>query len=573
MQSRLLLVVITGISLLLGALGEESFAWEFNLQGNFTWKYDAYSQMGPKGFFGPYNTDAANNPLGYGGSQGSAASMNGWLGHEIGQISSGSDMALATIYATFEPQIRLNEAVRIRGSYRIGSWADPLAPVSAGALVRSEYPDGLAPGIQRSFSPGYWNMLWLSAQTPWGIVVVGKRPGPFGCGLMYDGVDNADAQGVLLMTSYGPMRFGIGFAPHIFMSPAYFAMADKNAGRPVDVAGGMTYDSGPFSFGAGGRYFRFRTGPESATFQGTDDPVNPTGRLGVIPTDTAATHGSVYAKYNNGTIFLNVEAAWLLGTTQRQRWLSTSLGVIGDGSGRSRFAPDYIEHARYMAEVGAFSGSAKATLLWAWVGGPDRRHGIRIDRQGDIRFLSQFSSVTLFKQYSLILSYTYGGGNNSITTDSRHGYMTDANCFGLRLDYAVASNLNVFGSFFTASRISHGYGWGFIRPRYCDTCAPPRFTGNVQYDEADNFSGANPAIPDGSLGYELDWGFGWKLLENYTLSSTFGLWQPGKWFNYACVDRSVNNWKTPGTENDFGARSGRAIDPVFGMELTLVAEF
>ncbi len=362
---------------------------------------------------------------------------------------------------------------------------------------------------------------------------------------MYDAVDNADAQGVLLMTSYGPMRFGIGFAPHIFMSPAYFSMADKNADRPVDVAGGTTYDAGCLSFGAGGRYFRFRTGPESATYQGTENPVNPTGRLGVIPTDTAATHGSVSAKYNNGRFFVNVEAALLFGWTRRQRWLSTASGIADDGSGRSRFAPDYIEHTRYMAEFGAFAGPAMMSLLWAWASGPDRRHGIRIDRQGDLRFLSQFSSVTLFRQYSLLLSYTYGGGNNSITMDSRHGYMTDANCYGARLDYALASNLNIFATAFSAQRLSHGYGWGFIRPEWCDGCDPKRFTGTVQYNETDDFLGANPAIPDGNLGYELDWGFGWKLLEHYTLSATFGLWQPGKWFRYACVDRSVNNWKKP----------------------------
>ncbi len=154
MQTRLVWALITGIALFLSPFHGDACAWEFALQGNFTWEYDAYAQMGSKGFFGPYDTDVADNPLGYGGSQGSAASMNGWMGNEIGQISSGSDMALATIYATFEPQIRLSEAVRIRGSYRIGSWADPLLPTSTGALVRSEYPDGLAPGIQRSFSPG-----------------------------------------------------------------------------------------------------------------------------------------------------------------------------------------------------------------------------------------------------------------------------------------------------------------------------------------------------------------------------------------------------------------------------------
>ncbi len=34
------------------------------------------------------------------------------------------------------------------------------------------------------------------------------------------------------------------------------------------------------------------------------------------------------------------------------------------------------------------------------------------------------------------------------------GHMTDANSFGARLDYAVAANLNAYGAFFYARRVS-----------------------------------------------------------------------------------------------------------------------
>ena len=148
-----ILVSIVGFS-------EKASGYEFSMTGIMTWKYASYSQLGSKGFFGPFDTDASGaGPDGYGGSIGSAASMNGWLGHEMqsmptlsgyGEISSGSDLALATIYMTIYPELRLTEALRIRGSYRIGSWETPYNPTSPGTMVRSEYPEGMAPGVLRS---------------------------------------------------------------------------------------------------------------------------------------------------------------------------------------------------------------------------------------------------------------------------------------------------------------------------------------------------------------------------------------------------------------------------------------
>lgn len=545
-------------------------AWEFTMRGTFTWEYDAYTQLGSNGFFGNYDVDNSDAAPGYGGNRGSAASMNGWFGNEIGQISSGSDMALATMYMRIYPQLRLNKAVRIRGSYRIGSWATPDAATSRGDVVASEYMEGFSPGIQRSFSPGYWNTLWLSAQTPWGIVVVGKRPSPFGCGIMFDAEDNADAAGILLLLPFGPIRMGLNVVPWFLGSPFYFSIADKNATRQFDIGAAILYDAGPFSFGIAGRNWRLRTGPESATFQGNDG-ADPTGRFAVIPSDTAITDGSLYVKYHNGSVFFNGEIAWGVELTRRQPWLSSDPGILADGSGRSRFASNYVEHLRSMVELGAYRGPAKLSVVWAWIPGPDRRHGVRIDRQSDLRFVSSLSNVSVFRPYSLLLSYTYGGANNSFTVDSRNGYMTDANILAARLDYAIAANVNIFGTVFWAHRVSHGYGQGFMRPEY--SAAADRFTGSVQYVEDDQFVNSAPAIPDGDLGYEIDWGLAWRILESYTISATFGIWQPGRWFNFACVDRSVSNWKIPTAANSFGANPNRTVDPVFGMELTLNADF
>ncbi len=591
MQESILrrLVLITFLMSIVG-YSEKSWGYEFSMTGIMTWKYASYSQLGSNGFFGPFDTDASDvgpaldNYGGsyYGGSIGSAASMNGWLGHEMqsvptlngyGEISSGSDLSLATFYMTICPELRLTQALRIRGSYRIGSWETPYAPTSRGSMVRSEYPEGMAPGVQRSFSPGYWETLWASLQVPWGIVVFGKRPGPFGLGVMFDGNDNADAVGIMLMTNYGPFRVGVNVAPWLLGSPYYYTLSDKNASRQFDIGAGMTYDSGPISAGFGGRVWKFHTGPESATYQG-DDNATPTGRYSVIPTDTVITDGTVFFKYFNGRLFFNAEAAWGYEITKRQRWLASDPGV---SQGKSRFAANYVEHWRTAVETGALIGPSKISLIWSYIPGFDRRHGVRIDRQSypPMNIATALTNVSMFRPYSLLLSYTYGSGNNSITPDSRHGYMTDANIFGMRLDYAIAANLNVFGTAFTANRISHGYGQGYIRPEYFTSTNkdPSRFTGRVQFVETDNYNNPAPSIPDSGLGYEFDWGFGWKLMDKYTLNGAFGVWKPGGWFNYACVDRSVSNWKNPNGSNNFGVGSGKSIDPVFGMEIKIEVEY
>ncbi len=280
----------------------------------------------------------------------------------------------------------------------------------------------------------------------------------------------------------------------------------------------------------------------------------------MIPEDLTVTHGGVFLKYNNGRFFFNTEFDWSYGITKRQRWLSSASGVLPGG--RSLFAPWYVEHTRAIVELGAVSGPAKVSFVWAWIPGPDRRHGVIIDRRPDVRFVSAYSNVTVFKPYSLLLSYTYGAGNNSVAADSGHGYMTDANIFGARLDWAAASNLNLFVSSFTARRLSHGYGWGFIRPEYSN--AAGRLTGRVQYHEIDRYDDPRPSIPDPDLGYEIDWGADWKLLEGYVIRTQFGWWRPGAWFTYACADRSIwervtsgeperYEWRVPGSADVEGS--------------------
>ena len=214
------------------AAGRSASVWEFSMDGVYTWQYDYLSQQGSNGFFGAYDqagrwSDSSCNANavgafapynfytgGYKARAGAATATYGGLASALGggqPIVSGADANWNIMNMSTNMQIRMNQAVRIRGNYFIGSWNSPNYSVSQGLMVSSGLLDQDAPGVQRSFSPGYWRTLWLSAQLPWGEVAVGKRPSSWGMGLQYDGADNRHSESVALTVPYGPLRIQISF--------------------------------------------------------------------------------------------------------------------------------------------------------------------------------------------------------------------------------------------------------------------------------------------------------------------------------------------------------------------------
>jgi hypothetical protein len=572
--------------------------FEISLKGSLTWEYFLYSQSGPRGFFGPYDVDNASP------APGGAASSNGWLGNRVTSLtSSGTDIANSDMFMDIFPKIQINPALTVRGQYHVGGWgfsrnvSDVKYPADVspkhwdpvGNLTTSNYSTMTVPGVNQSFSPGYWNTLWVTAQTPWGIIVVGKRPFKFGPGLMFNGDDNASTETVLLTVPLGPMRFGFGWYPwrrqidQGYVEPSrishqYVNPLDKSSGRKYDLTGFLTYDAGSLSMGALTEAYAFSVGPEAVN--------DPALKAKFIPEQLDAVFGGVFLKYFDGRFFFNTEADWYYETINLQPNMNGNLtpaflpievqGALTNNP--YLFQRSYIEHWRYMVELGTLVGPAKLSLIWSWIPGTDRRHGVVIDRQ-NLRYDDLYTNSGVFRPYSMILVGAYGTGNNSVSAITNGGYLTDANAYGARLDYAIAANFNVFATFFWAERLSKGYGWGFIQPAL-ETDVPLQnplptgvTTGFVQYTRKGSVTDPSPAIPDSQLGYELDWGFGWKLLEGYTLNGTFGYFQPGNWFKFACVDRSNPGWKTPSSANMFGINPNRSIDSIFAMDVSLYVEF
>ena len=247
--ARLALVaILLSLSLMLGS----SSAWEFSMEGEVVWKNRFVGQLGSNGFFGKYDLD--NSSTG-----GNFASVNGWVSGKLNDLSSSSGAADQVMETNILTELRINPALRVRGEYRIGAFGDPIA---------SSYTNSTSPGVQVAISEGQWTMWWVSAQTPWGIVVYGKRPFKFGCGLQYNGAEDLTSESLLLVAPTGPFRIGIGFYPwrqqpdnpfrqdqpnNSFPGPPdnpYFNPFDINAVLAVSPMAFLTYDAGPLSLRA-----------------------------------------------------------------------------------------------------------------------------------------------------------------------------------------------------------------------------------------------------------------------------------------------------------------------------------
>jgi hypothetical protein len=537
-----------------GQACDRACAWQFSLEGNFTSTYEYYSQQGAEGFFGKANTDRSAGTAGsLGLKPGDFASLNGWVGKRAKDLVSGADSSQQYPVLEFFPEIRVNSAIRFRGKYRLGDYGDPNA---------SDYFTNTRPGVDVATSDGQWTLWWITAQTPWGILVVGKRPEEFGTGLQYDGTRNTTGEGVLLVSDYGPFRLALAFQPFWQESPnqrlgmsssPYYNLLDKSGIRQQSTRAFMTYRSGPLDFGTTYMVFRWHAGPESQNLEAS--------RITFVPYDDIIRHGCIYMKYSNGMVFLNGEAAY---------W-NESINLVGR-------APLYNESWRGMVESGIVCGPGKVSFLYTFMPGADRRNGALIDRQPYIQGGPNAAAV-VFQPYSYLLAYAYGAGVNAFDLD-RNGYINEAWVLAARIDYSVAANLNIFGSFLWAERSSHGHGWGFIRPAQKFTVTRTvnsggngadqvQWTPYVNYKDNPNA----PSIPDNSLGWEVMAGMDWKLLDKLQVSILGSFWQPGKWFNYACIDKNVASWDLPTAANRWGTNPGRSIDPVVGTQIILSTEF
>ncbi|MCL5126657.1 MAG: hypothetical protein M1511_19620, partial [Deltaproteobacteria bacterium] len=412
---------------------------------------------------------------------------------------------------------------------------------------------------------------------------LGKRPAEFGMGLQYDGSDNRSLESIGVVAPYGPFELGAsvyvarrGYATDDYGNNAvwYNERPDKNNSRAFDfIFPRVKLHTGNISTGFFCSWMFRHFGGEGVL---ANPNTGVAGTRGVQARDVGEQWGSLYFKYNNGRFFLNTEYDYDRITEKR------SGGLPANSFDRNQAFPTLnTQHDSGAIEFGAMSGPVKVSFIGAWFTGDDYRYtqvngGIyRVQVLGG-KQSDTWSNVTVFRPYSYLMIYGYGMGA-SFARDTGEGFVQDATVYGTRFDYALAANLNMYGSFAWAERFSKsGDVWGCLLPNPGPAGAP--FSGSTVYIKGFNSvrSIPIPTIPDTSLGWEIDCGFDWKLLEGLTTRTTIGYWVPGRWFSYACIDKDQPNWGRPDLgnwANSFHVNPGKMIDPIWGTEFKLEASF
>lgn len=585
---RLPIYVVCAVFLMIAT--SPVFAWEFSMKGEFEYRYRYISRTGNGDLFGDVLSAQGA------GNQGSTIGLAGPAGGAViveGFSVRGSDAAYAEQRLDLYPEIRLNKAVRWRGVYSVQgslngnqfstqvqgipsnfgvpSWADP-QHYAGWAFADSRPIAG-----ETAFAIGAWRDSWVTAQTPWGIIAVGRRPSQWGLGWSTLAQKDIHSRSVAVIAPYGPITIVLSHYLHDSGEDAdpwgvrnvAPSAVDQNEVRNWNAAYAVRYSSGNFETGTLSRIVAYNDVHGAAYPAGISVFSDATQSVAAAFINGTHINGSgfpvvgdlwfllqvTYAKLRLGNAFLNVE-----------------YDIEYADSARKGGRPVSGLTQAWMAEAGFTLGPTKVTAAHFFRSGHDRRGGLLAPSSpvGGIvgtQVFDKWNSFLVFaggdeaiKPYQFLMGL-YGAGNNSYDAV---GYCTfnDFVAYGGRIDHAVAANLNLWSSFLYALRQS-GTGtyigqFGGGGPRAA-TVEPA------------------PNVPDDYLGWEVNAGLDWKLLEGLTFNGLFGIWQPGDWFRWAYVDQGSPATVTISDPINgavaYNVNPNRDIDPIFALQAGLLIDF
>ncbi len=537
---RILIPLLAGLLVL--AVVAPVFAWEFSMAGEFVYRFKYFARMGNSDLFGfaPAQDQGAGTFIGFAGpniwSTGAFVDPPSNLSATVaitrgGFARWGSDAHYNDDRLTLYPEIRINPAIRVQGAYTIGGYRNKYAQDTGGVgmppLERYSM-QGVSDNAYDTAAVGSWEQFRVTAQTPIAILSFGLKDFPFGTGATLS--INTRTEAFMTIVPYGPFSFIHGiFLSQGAASDGYNESPDGGRKNSLFQCFFFRYDTADLSTGGGwiGRYHHLGRGDMAF-------PAVPTGAPAVgevVATDTSLNFWLVYLKYNNGRFFANAEYSWVNIDTYK-----TLNG--GPPLPAAIPSPSYSEYQHAFAEAGFLYGPAKITFVWAWAPGENLANPLTTPA-GTHTTKSQPYAINYqaTDPYNTLMFHTYAGGNNQFSwlfgADGT-GLMADAWALGARLDYAVASNLNVWGSYLWAERLERD---GYLAGQFVDSGTHPGFKLNGVVAAGAPFralrGGTDPFASSRFLGWETNTGVDWKLLEGMTMRFKYAYWQPGDWFDWA----------------------------------------
>lgn len=494
----------------------------------------------------------------------------------------GSDMLLNDSRLTLRPELRVNAAIRVSGVYTVGGLGNkyaqhsqPLVP-DAFALLgavpaanplspQSPFNSGVGvPPFERYYrhqtsdnaydtaAIGSWEQFRATIQTPWTIFSIGVKDFPFGLGATLS--KGLRSETFLMVTPYGPFRmlWGIWLARNATNDG--WGTEPDGARKPSFFQGLLaTYEAGDVSAGCGyilrQHHAQGWTNPNYGFFTGAPPAANTLASLQAF--DQTLQFWMAFIRYNNGRFFFNAEYAAF--DLDQHFVPATAATVAGSTMGTTLVpgrTPTYGEGYHWFTELGAVWQSLRVTAMNAVSSGPV----LNYENPTKV-YMAYPIDYQAMEPYEFLMFNTYGGGNDTFSglllPADGHGMMGDAFCFAGRLDYAVAANLNVWTSYIWSHRLEkQGFlfggknsfgGAGSSATITAFAAAAGRQASPTFIGGGSNFLGGHAPTTtatfgypsNGFIGWEVNAGADWKLLEGMTSCIRYSYWQPGDWFKEA----------------------------------------
>ncbi len=583
-------LTVGGVLLLLLAVTVPVLAWEFDMKGDYEYRMRYFGRTGGTDLFGiaSLQDNGADTFIGFAGPNiygtGNVAprvsdtSSQDWTPNQThsgrGMVITrggfsrwGSDAFYNDSRLTFRPSIKVNQAIRLNAVYNIGGMRNKYrqatpdnhgSDIGAAPLERYYMSQTSMNAYDGVF--GTWEQFRLTATMPWAIWSMGMKDFPFGTGATL--ANNTRAEEFLWVVPYGPFRLlWATWLSRGRLMESWSTVPDSTTKNSLFQGLAVAYDSGEISAGVLTIWRQFHqtagtvpggpdgdTGPSYRPSYGWFNP----GARSTTPFDENTLVNLLYFKFNNGRFFANAEYSWF--NVNRTFPVASNTFALG--------APLYLEGNHFFAEAGAIAGPAKLSLMYALASGSVLDNALPlltsgVHRSNPTKIYTPYPiNYQAMEPYEFLMFNTYAGGNNGgwngvgavgswihgpdVTfVADEHGMMTDAYCFAGRLDYAVAANLNLFGSYIWAHRLERA---GFLNGGIEDT-GDGRSHHGRRVDPGEfltRYGGTTPYCPDGFLGWEMNLGFDWKLLEGLTFKTRYSYWKPGQWFDYAYQAWGVN---------------------------------